>query len=773
MEFDSITGLVNSATTAVETVGKDVASFIDSGPAGLLTSATDAVTGALGGLGSLFSGAGASTQLPMPNPLSKYASYDYVITISCLSADELANPDTTYMKGKVNPIICASAGVSPANRVTTKLGQFDFFINNIEMNSVIGLQEAATTNVTTFTFDIIEPYSFGMFMVALQAAAKQQKNPNWQLAPYLMTIKFKGNTETGSMVSVPNTTRYIPFQFTNFTSSVTQAGTVYSCNAYACGASAQADKFSKFKSDISIRGATVQEMLQTGEKSLQVSVNQRLTDAAKTLGITKVPDQILIIFPKEVASAKAPTASTNSEVKSSATASPTSSSSNPLLSKLGVALDTNNTSTSNYVQATSDCNIVGATSMGWGPNKPGSQQNGKENEINNSITNVRSKNTIDITQGGMQFPQDSTIENAIEQVILASDFGKNSLLDSAIDTKGFRTWWRLETQVYQIPTKENLGSTGEFPKLVVYRVVTYKSHASKGADPGVQMPGFANLKKDVVKAYDYIYTGKNTDVIKFEINFSTSFSQIFLADSGLQNSEIKNATKDGNAKIVQPKDEVNGQGVAPSKKIGETSVNHSYSGNKANSDLKGGGGKDAPENRVARQFQDILTKGVDMMSLSMDIIGDPYWIAQSGQGNYVSPPTKHLNLNKDGTVNYQSAEVMTSVTFRSPTDINQTTGLYNLSKTVPVISFTGIYQIITVVNHFKNGQFTQTLEGFRLNLQESDSIGSGKNAISSNKTPPTAAAAKDAGASNQGMPGQNAVDANGDPVGNNGWGEGT
>jgi hypothetical protein len=146
-------------------------------------------------------------------------------------------------------------------------------------------------------------------------------------------------------------------------------------------------------------------------------------------------------------------------------------------------------------------------------------------------------------------------------------------------------------------------------------------------------------------------------------------------------------------------------------------------------DLQGGGGTDTQATRAARTFHDAVTRGVEMQALRMKIIGDPYYIAQSGMGNYFSAPTQYTNLNSDGTVNWTSGEVDIRVNYRSPIDINQGTGLYNFGsktfkdpetgKSQSVSQFSGLYQLIYVDSIFKDGQFTQDLKALRRPMQES------------------------------------------------------
>jgi hypothetical protein len=110
-----------------------------------------------------------------------------------------------------------------------------------------------------------------------------------------------------------------------------------------------------------------------------------------------------------------------------------------------------------------------------------------------------------------------------------------------------------------------------------------------------------------------------------------------------------------------------------------------------------------------------------MVNINMEIIGDPYYITQSGAGNYTSTATEYKNLNSDFTMNYQNGEVHIGIDFKSPVDINQTTGLYNFggsSKSAPLLMFSGFYRITNVESRFSGGTFKQLLTGNRVPGQE-------------------------------------------------------
>lgn len=171
---------------------------------------------------------------------------------------------------------------------------------------------------------------------------------------------------------------------------------------------------------------------------------------------------------------------------------------------------------------------------------------------------------------------------------------------------------------------------------------------------------------------------------------------------------------------------------------GVTPTTVSYSLTSTSTDRLGGGGADTQATRAARVFHDAITNGVDMMKLNMEIWGDPYYIAQSGMGNYTSKPSAFQNLNQDGTVNHQNGEVHVSVNFRTPTDINQGTGLYNFAGTTsaPVVQWSGLYRVIMVVSKFEGGQFKQTLTGNRVKQQENPKQGTASNTFSTSNSKP-------------------------------------
>jgi hypothetical protein len=93
----------------------------------------------------------------------------------------------------------------------------------------------------------------------------------------------------------------------------------------------------------------------------------------------------------------------------------------------------------------------------------------------------------------------------------------------------------------------------------------------------------------------------------------------------------------------------------------------------------------------------------------MKILGDPYFIADSGWGNYTAKPTNYENINSDPSMDYQSGEVDILVNFRTPLDINVATGKADFGNTTLISQFSGLYKVYEVSSNFSKGKFTQDL----------------------------------------------------------------
>ena len=145
-----------------------------------------------------------------------------------------------------------------------------------------------------------------------------------------------------------------------------------------------------------------------------------------------------------------------------------------------------------------------------------------------------------------------------------------------------------------------------------------------------------------------------------------------------------------------------------------------------------GGLADNPATVAARQFHDAITEGSDMVQLDMTILGDPFYIGDSGVGNYSAQATNLKGINSDGAINNQDGAVYINVNFRNPIDISRSTGRYDFPNGGIVTQFSGLYMVTKVENSFNKGQFQQALSLTRMVGQDVKDDGTAGTTLVSN-----------------------------------------
>jgi hypothetical protein len=232
-------------------------------------------------------------------------------------------------------------------------------------------------------------------------------------------------------------------------------------------------------------------------------------------------------------------------------------------------------------------------------------------------------------------------------------------------------------------------------------------------------------KKQVIKEFNYIYTGKNIDVISFEMNFAMASYQ---ATFNVNNTGDQK-TKANQASLSEP--------PGPnSEQPFNILDNVLFDPNKLSRDLnnmvrrvrvdairsltnsKGGSLSDTSTTRLVKQAHDIIINGVDMINPKLKILGDPFFVGDSGWGNYTAQETSRDHINADHSMNYQNGEVYVIVNFRTPLDIDMATGIYDFGDTKVVSQFSGLYNVSSVESSFSKGKFTQELDLLRQTGQD-------------------------------------------------------
>ena len=690
--------------------------------------------------------------VPLRNPLSGFASYAPVISLYVLTKDELRDPDS-YRKNPPQFLIARTGGlgndtdeVAPTIFEENLGKRVEYFIDDLEIDSLLShTAKTRQTNATTIKFRLSEPYSMGMFLKSLQFTVGRSNNQRISYIdpPYLLQIEFKGFDDQGNFVKVPGTTRYIPFKLINIQFNVSAGGSEYEIDGIAWNDQALSDEIQVINENLSINGSTVKEFLTNGSgnkrdderQGLEAFLNKRENDFVNPGGdkepFKEKPDRYVISFP------------TSDDNRA-----------NQL-----PEIDSDRTAT--IFQQNVDNAI--RVNQGLGIDEIAQNKQALQNQIGRSKIVVDSESAgtvsddsefiqlrrVGVRRDGrvLQFPSGMRIQDIIEEVVLLSEYAKDlaELNTKKSDNLGYRNWFRIETQVFEESTEPD-KITGKTPKLYVYSVVPYKveSHRFLRPTESLGKSSIDLLKQLAPKKYNYIYSGQNDDIINFDLQFNTAFFQGLQEDLG-QNSQRnqEGARAAGSAEeesdpaslraVTTPvEDLLNPDLIENSAAFSDVSdeeqtglprllvqaerIAGSNTGRRGGS---AGSGDTDERTAIARNFNEIIVNGLDLITLDLEIWGDPFYIADSGIGNYNAAGTDNPFVTENNTLDYQYFEPICRLEFKTPLDYNKDGGMdFPESQGEVVGEFSGVYRIMTVQHRISSNRFTQQLQMVRLRNQE-------------------------------------------------------
>lgn len=248
---------------------------------------------------------------------------------------------------------------------------------------------------------------------------------------------------------------------------------------------------------------------------------------------------------------------------------------------------------------------------------------------------------------------------------------------------------------------------------ITYHILPYTVYNTKTRE------GPQGTWTEPCKLHNYWYTGKNNDVLDFSVEFNALYYNAVTAyRENLSKTQNLLLDKTVDAKITDASREANA--VMPQ---GKKSVIQ-------NSQQQSTGGAVTVEAIALADIEASLytTTGGDMLQAKLKIIGDPQYIKQD---DVFYPPVMTTSTEQvdgtgieprliaNGSLHMDQGEIYVQVTVKSPSDIDDVTGLMKFDSKHSTSLFSGMYRILRVESTFSGGKFEQTLDTVRLPRQTS------------------------------------------------------
>lgn len=682
---------------------------------------------------------GQNLQNLVSNPLLDFASYTPLWTLAVLTPQQFNNPtsyrtddlsfaqqtfdiqnqvDSGSGDGLITQTATLESGIvfssggrdSPGStsRVNTAYGRPEFYVDNFRMKATVSATEATgNSNAVGFEFEIYEPYSMGLLLQSMQTAAIKAGYANYlNNAAFLLRLDFKGFKQDGTVFKSVKP-KFFPMKLTEVKFEVDESGSKYNVKAIPYNHSALSDNVDLTFKDIKIAAPnenTVEEMLVTGDRSL-VSILKKAEEENVKNKMYSVEDIYEVQFPKSwdefIAHRSGNTGDKGATTRSKPPTKSVGKSQPVTKNEFGE-------------------NGIGKATFAYGAETGGNFDFSKEGDVYNEETGLveRDKMTINPKTRVFSFTQEQKLTDIIVQVILSSTYAKQAL-DPANLVDGFIKWFRLDVQIefldYDI-------LVADFAKKYTFRVVPFFVHHSVFNSPTSASLGYSELEKKIVKRYDYIYTGQNQDIIRFDIAINNLFYTGGASNAEKNTSTNQTDDQQGTASGTKTKTETTTGSAAAAQ-----TANLGKSKKKRDPALfknrKGGSGQNDVEKQVAETFHEAFLNGssADLINVDLEILGDTYWMVDSGMGNYFAKPSSQSDLiTNDGTANYEGQDCYIYISFRTPADVDTKAGLYQFNRKGVESPFSGIYQVTMVENKFENGTFTQNLKCIRKQGQPID-----------------------------------------------------
>lgn len=702
------------------------------------------------------------------NKLHNYTSYTYRISLFLLTAADynaLASNPRTFVPtfslissggGFATPGAFttetvrqqnAAGGYEDVTVTQTKAGrhpdfQTDFFIDNLSMTTVVGLNaKSKASNAIDISFNITEPYGLSLLDRLLSASETcGDKNPNYMEQPYLLQIdilasptdeKLTFSKQTNNVID----SKKIAIKLLEMKIKPSGSGTTYAVRAMPYNHTAFSLTNAAMPVSMSVEASTVGEFFSTTDDFVKLfageidSQQERLeSDLKKWLdefnqksNSAPTPEQVenqrRALKNAIVYNSKSLTAGYNTYTEKIAK--------QQNLSKLPPTKIAFNIPE----KAISDSPIVDATAQA-GDTKMDEQtasvgsSNPQYKKTQNFAINPGTSilDIIDMVMGKSEYVKNQivTLNKELNSQQAQENYTSGNERASDKKTPTALKWYKV---IPTVALNDFDSSRNAYSKTVLYSILSY--NAANAYHPNFPKATTQSIEKSIVREYNYLYTGKNQDILRLDIDFdSTFYTQLTTYRNQVARLGSNRVSDPNDVPDTQFSFNANVQQTIPPVTI-------QYVG--SNKDSNSMNTATNPNEKIVADLKKSLytSQRGDALNIKLQIIGDPDFIKQDDVFFNPGSPEEYAKVMSDrlgnttapitssGQILFDAEQVYVRLLFKNAVDIDDRIGIVNKQDKLTNGrttdgTFSGIYKVLQVDSLFSRGEFTQTLDLIRM-----------------------------------------------------------
>lgn len=690
---------------------------------------------------------------PIPNVLHRYASYTYGLSLHLLTAKEFNN---IVDKGEYAPtkVLIASAGrynntPGPTQFIRSPYFKEDFYFDGFELDTVIGLNaESRSTNAIKYNFTLIEPYGFTLIDRIINLCnSPEVASPNYLDQPYLLQIDFFGMDDSGQITgAIPNTTKRIPIRLLKLDVKITARGAEYAVTGTPFNHGAFDLTYLTVPKIIEVEAKTVAGFFQSDESVGDTTDTSGQRESAQS-SIWRTNDGRLVgpdgqLVPVNTLNQSLLSIKTKRELG--------------LFTSFGTALNNHQRSlfddnkikvADKYIFNFVDQEIANSLFISENFSTPKNAGmviiNSGSQLAKNNITKKGDLGNSDYSDYSLdsrlfQINPGTYIDQVINHVIRNSEWARKNLIipEDGADPETVKAliennknqpfyWWKI---IPSIKLNEFDDIRKVFSRTITYTIQKYEVRNLKVPFGPQGTAGQAENPRPPVKSYNYIYSGKNDDILDLDITFNTTY---YTALTTYRNAQAKLAQL-ATASESEKSENVSKDAVG-SRQDPNAIMPLMFKPQVADTRTTVGSGILTGKQVAMADLEASLLEmsQADMLQVKLKIIGDPsfikqddlFWTPKLNSQVIENKENADDRLTPDGSLKMDNGEVYVNLTFRTPVDVDETTGMMqftnqNILGPTQTSLFSGLYRVMRITNEFRNGMFTQMLNLIRLPRQD-------------------------------------------------------